>query len=131
MSDLDIFMAPRCGENGHMNKIKALREERGWSMARLAEACHPPTTASQINKLEKGKVRLTVDWMRRLADALECHQLDIMDGGPAMLKPREKALVNLFRGLSEEEQKAFYGAASALAKPSTPDDDDDGEEEIV
>ena len=54
-----------------MEIIQTLRKERGWSMQRLAEACDPPATASQINKIEKGAQRVTVDWLERLAHAFE------------------------------------------------------------
>ena len=42
------------------------------------------TTASQINKLEKGDRRLTDEWMRRLAAALNCRAAELMSelGGP-------------------------------------------------
>ena len=100
-----------------MNKIKELRADRGWSMQELADNCDPPTTASQINKLEKGRVQLNEGWMRRLAAALECYPLDLLDGGPERLKPRERKLVDLFRGFSDEQQHAFIQAADAVSNP--------------
>ena len=58
------------------NRIKELREGRGFSQERLAELAH--TTRSQIVKLERGERRLTVDWMRRLAPALDCVPADLL-----------------------------------------------------
>ncbi len=36
------------------------------------------TTASQISKLERGERRLTVEWMTRLAKALNCRREDLL-----------------------------------------------------
>ncbi len=58
------------------NTIKSFRVAKGMTMQNLAEKTG--TTASQINKLEKGERRLTADWMRRLAVALECSPLDLL-----------------------------------------------------
>lgn len=55
-----------------MNNIKALRTARDWSMEALAQRLAPPTTASTINKLEKGQRKLTEQWLRKLSTALEC-----------------------------------------------------------
>ena len=40
------------------------------------------TGRSQIVKLERGERRLTVEWMRRLAQALECHPADLLANEP-------------------------------------------------
>jgi transcriptional regulator with XRE-family HTH domain len=47
------------------NRIKELRDARGWSMRELAARAN--TSASTINKLEKGETVLNVVWMQRLA----------------------------------------------------------------
>ena len=51
-------------------RLRSIREERRLSMARLAERMSPPTSPSQINKLEKGEVEFTMEWARRLGAAL-------------------------------------------------------------
>lgn len=69
------------------NRIKDWRLKRGWSMQQLAEAA--ATTRSQIDKLERGERRLTVDWMQRIAGPLGCAPADLLPdndgGGPATL----------------------------------------------
>lgn len=50
------------------NRISELRTAKGWTMAQLA--ARADTEASTINKLEKGKTKLTLEWMARLAQAL-------------------------------------------------------------
>ena len=60
-----------------MNRIREFRQARGWSLQQLAEASG--TSKSQIDKLEKGDRRLTVDWMVRLARPLKCDPRDLME----------------------------------------------------
>lgn len=59
------------------NNIKTLREERGLTQPRLAEAMG--TTKNQLIKLEKGDRRLTDDWIRRAAQALGVPNSAIID----------------------------------------------------
>jgi transcriptional regulator with XRE-family HTH domain len=50
-------------------------------MAQLAQ--RTGTSPSQINKLEKGQVKLTTEWMTRLADALGCRTIELLSDAPA------------------------------------------------
>ena len=64
------------------NNIKALREARGWSMAKLGEAAE--CDAATIDKLEKGKMRLSDKWIDKLAAAFGVPGQDIIsDDAPA------------------------------------------------
>lgn len=58
------------------NYIKEIRLARELSQEDLAEKLG--TRYQQISYLELGKRRLTWEWMLRLADALECHPLDLV-----------------------------------------------------
>ncbi|WP_103728909.1 LexA family transcriptional regulator [Novosphingobium sp. HII-3] len=60
------------------NRVRALRAERGWSLAELAERAG--TTASQIMKLEKSQRRLDLNWIERLACAFEISSTELMSG---------------------------------------------------
>jgi len=51
------------------NRIKQLREARGWDGRELAKKVH--TSPSQISRLENGERRLTLPWITRLAKALD------------------------------------------------------------
>ena len=53
-----------------INRIRAIRKEKGWTLAQLAEACEPSTTAQTIGRLETGTRTLSIDWMRRIGAAL-------------------------------------------------------------
>ncbi len=70
-----------------MNRIRDFRAARGWSLQRLAEAAG--TSKSQIDKLEKGERRLTVDWMVRLAKPLGCDPRDLMETFPGRTPPKD------------------------------------------
>lgn len=58
------------------NRIKEWRELRGLTMEVLAERMG--TTASQVNKLEKGQRELTQSWIFKAAAALGVHPADIL-----------------------------------------------------
>ena len=54
-----------------INRIRDIRKEKGWTLAELADACTPPTTAQTIGRLETGMRNLSIKWMDRIAAALE------------------------------------------------------------
>jgi transcriptional regulator with XRE-family HTH domain len=58
------------------NHIRFWRQQRGLTLQQLAEASD--TTRAQIDKLERGLRRLTVDWMVRLARPLGCDPRSLM-----------------------------------------------------
>lgn len=53
-----------------INRIRALRKEKGWTLADLAAACDPPTTAQTIGRLETGMRTVSLKWMDRIGAAL-------------------------------------------------------------
>ena len=66
-----------------INRIRDIRREKGMTLADLAEACSPPTTAQTIGRLETGMRNLSIKWMDRIAAALdvEAELLVRSDGG--------------------------------------------------
>ncbi|TMM49022.1 helix-turn-helix domain-containing protein [Qipengyuania marisflavi] len=54
-----------------INRIRDIRKDKGWTLADLAAACSPPTTAQTIGRLETGMRTLSLKWMERIAAALE------------------------------------------------------------
>ena len=54
-----------------INRIRSIRKDRGMTLAELAEACSPRTTAQTIGRLETGMRNLSLQWMERIAIALE------------------------------------------------------------
>ena len=53
-----------------INRIRDIRKEKGMTLADVAAACTPPTTAQTIGRLETGMRNLSLDWMNRIAAAL-------------------------------------------------------------
>jgi transcriptional regulator with XRE-family HTH domain len=53
-----------------INRIRAIRQAKGMTLADLAAACEPATTAQTIGRLETGTRNLSLVWMNRIAAAL-------------------------------------------------------------
>lgn len=53
-----------------INRIRDIRKAKGMTLAQLAEACDPPTTAQTIGRLETGMRNLSIKWMDRIGAAL-------------------------------------------------------------
>lgn len=91
-----------------MNRIRDIRKTKGLTLADLAAACDPPTTAQTIGRLETGMRSLSLVWMNRIAAALGVEPASLMRaenaassrivaelaaGGPeALTAPREAVL---------------------------------------
>lgn len=61
---------------GSPNRISVVRKEAGITQSELAERIG--TSAQQIHKLEVGSRRLTVEWLLKISDGLECHPADLL-----------------------------------------------------
>ena len=53
-----------------INRIRDIRKQKGLTLAEVAAACSPPTTAQTIGRLETGMRNLSIKWMDRIATAL-------------------------------------------------------------
>ncbi|OYX63975.1 MAG: transcriptional regulator [Sphingomonadales bacterium 32-64-17] len=53
-----------------INRIRAIRKQKGLTLAEVAEACDPSTTAQTIGRLETGMRNLSLVWMNRIGAAL-------------------------------------------------------------
>ncbi|MEQ5788842.1 helix-turn-helix transcriptional regulator [Erythrobacter sp. NFXS35] len=60
------------------NRIRDIRKAKGLTLADLAEACTPPTTAQTIGRLETGMRQLSLTWMTRIAAALGVEPASLM-----------------------------------------------------
>lgn len=60
--------------------IKRLRERRGLSRPQLGARLVPATSGQQIEKLETGQRRLTVEWIEKIAVALEVDPAALVAG---------------------------------------------------
>lgn len=62
--------------------MRALREAAKLSRPQLAALCEPPTNYQQIEKLELGERRLTIEWLERIAKALRVDPAMLVAGEP-------------------------------------------------
>jgi transcriptional regulator with XRE-family HTH domain len=53
-----------------INRIRDIRRQKGMTLADVAAACSPPTTAQTIGRLETGMRNLSLVWMNRIGAAL-------------------------------------------------------------
>lgn len=53
-----------------INRIREIRKAKGLTLADLALACDPATTAQTIGRLETGTRNLSIKWMDRIGTAL-------------------------------------------------------------
>ena len=53
-----------------INRIRDIRRQKNMTLAQVAAACTPPTTAQTIGRLETGMRNLSLVWMNRIAAAL-------------------------------------------------------------
>ena len=60
------------------NRIRDIRKAKGLTLADLAAACNPPTTAQTIGRLETGMRQLSLTWMNRIAAALGVEPATLM-----------------------------------------------------
>jgi transcriptional regulator with XRE-family HTH domain len=70
------------------NRIRDIRKAKGLTLADLAAACDPPTTAQSIGRLETGMRSLSLTWMNRIASALAIDPASLMrlnNGAPALI----------------------------------------------
>lgn len=98
------------------NRIRALRVAHDWSQDTLALAvgCSKP----QISDLERGNIQLTVEWMRRVAQALGVSPGELLNPADNPLLPADEAereLLERFRQASPEQQQNLVKVAEALA----------------
>jgi transcriptional regulator with XRE-family HTH domain len=61
-----------------LNRIRDIRKAKGMTLADVAAACAPPTTAQTIGRLETGTRQLSLTWMNRIAAALEVDPASLM-----------------------------------------------------
>jgi len=99
------------------NRIRELRVARNLTLEEIAERVG--TSVQQISSLELGDRRLTDDWMRRIASALNVQPADLftdsrVDDREIVQNIQEIKLLRFWRLLSMEEKRMI--AAFARAK---------------
>ncbi|WP_260923157.1 helix-turn-helix domain-containing protein [Novosphingobium sp. 9] len=70
------------------NRIRDIRQLKSLTLAEVAAACSPPTTAQTIGRLETGMRNLSLDWMNRIAAALDVEPEMLLASESAASTPR-------------------------------------------
>lgn len=96
------------------NRIRELRLAKNWSQERLAEEVG--CSKMQISGLERGKPKLDLEWMRRLAGPLGVTPADLLpiDDNPRALSEDEWALIERFRAGDERGRDELQRVADVL-----------------
>jgi transcriptional regulator with XRE-family HTH domain len=90
-----------------INRIRAIRKDKGMTLADLAEACVPPTTPQTVGRLETGMRTLSTKWMDRLARALGVEP-------ELLVRGEEAAAVQIVATLGERGPEALAKPRDAL-----------------
>lgn len=94
-----------------IDKIKEIAKEQGKSMSYICEKLN--VTTSYFNDVIRGKNTLKPDRLAQIADILDTTpeylkgETDIKEKAPAQLSELEQKMLEIFRSLSEEQQKAL------------------------
>lgn len=65
---------------GTGNRIREMRKRRGLTLQQVANAIRPePTTPQTIGRLENGVRMVSIDWLAKIAEVLDCHVADLIE----------------------------------------------------
>ena len=94
------------------NRIRDLREQRGWSLQKLGDAAD--TSAQQVSRLEKGERQLDFDWISRISSALGVRPWELFPDG--MLPADMRGLLVKVSVLNDEQRKVVEAVVDQLQK---------------
>lgn len=94
-----------------INRIRDVRKQKGLTLADVAAACTPPTTAQTIGRLETGMRSLSLAWMNRIAAALEVEP-------DTLLRTSETHIPQLIAKLGEQGAEALPAPMDAILPTS-------------
>lgn len=106
--------APSGAKMSIQNRIGILRRAKGMSQTELADAIG--TTRVQIHRLEHGARRLSLDWMERVARALNVKISDLLpsEEGSAKYASPEEEILGIVAQLSEKDQLTLVKIAREI-----------------
>lgn len=105
------------------NRIRELRMEAGLSQQALGDAVG--VSKVTISDLERGEMQLTVDYMRRLAKALDVEPADLLSrtDNPIALSRDERELIERLRDADPELRDQLRKVADVILPFKGPDRD--------
>ncbi|WPZ05633.1 helix-turn-helix domain-containing protein [Pelagerythrobacter marinus] len=103
-------------KNGGPNHLRAWREYRGLTQAKLAELVG--TNANMIGYLESGERGLSAKWLRKLAPALNLTPGHLLDHNPNDL-PSD--ILEIWMSADSSVRRQISEVAKALSRTGTDD----------
>lgn len=94
------------------DRITVLRKERGYTLAEMARRVG--TTKAQIQKLEKGERRLSLEWMTKIAIALDLRVTDLIPLEDTYKDADEQAILDVVNLLPTGDRLALVQFAKEL-----------------
>lgn len=100
------------------NRLHEWRISSGLSFRQIAATCEPKTTASQIQKLERGDRGLDVPWMRRLAKVFGVKPTELLNAEDVecRLSTSEAALLDEMRSIQNSDPMLLMAAVKAVLR---------------
>ena len=96
------------------NRIREARCAKGVSQVGLAKLVS--TTRAQIHRLEHGKRGLSLEWMARIAQALDVKIADLLPCEQIEPASTAEAIANVSARLSDRDQRIVLSVAKALSE---------------
>ena len=104
-----------------MNRIREIREERGLSLAAIAEKVG--ITVPHLSRLERGLRPLTDTWMKRIAPVLGVTPQDLLPptqpGAKTVEELEQTRWLELWMRLTVRERRAVLEFINALVADNT------------
>ena len=103
------------------NRIRELRKRSGLSQAELGERLG--LSPGQVSHLENGARNLTLEWMKRIARALDVSVVDLLtaEDNPDRLADDERRVVQAMRNSDEMARQHIQAMAAAISEISCRD----------
>jgi len=97
------------------NNLRKIRLERGLKLSDVANDL--AMKSETLRRYETGERQVNIHLLKRFAEYYGVPQSEIT-GDPGALTSRERAVIEIFRGLSPDQQDTMYRLASAIAQPA-------------
>ena len=99
------------------NRIRALRTAAGFSQERLGELLG--LSGGQVSHLENGARNLTLEWMKRIAKALNVSPAELLtdEDNPDRLAADERRVVDAMRSADTTARQHISAMAAAISAP--------------
>lgn len=103
------------------NRIRELRMEAKLSQQALGDAIG--VSKVTISDLERGSMQLTVEYMRRIARALEVEAADLLPrtDNPVALSAKERELIERLRRANEDQREQLHKVADVMLPYKGPE----------